>query len=235
MWRRRRKRRGASSEIVEIDRRMRWDIQISNTSWFFRELKLPCSFCGLINDCCLNCHLLNQYSHHHRACAGLLLLGFLLLKTTSSEPRTNSCSQNGIQNDIPIREKRSVFDIIPVRVKFSDKRSFGWETKKRSTFKKEILQELIENIFNNPAGKTKSRHNDYKMSTTLRDATTKTLVSSSNTTTTTSTTTTTTTTSAQTRNWWPSILLPCLPSLSTLSLCFAALYVLYKRKAKSRS
>ena len=197
---------------------------------------MPCSFCGLINDCCLNCHLLNQYIHHHRACAGLLLLGFLLLKTTSSEPRTSSCSQDGIQNDIAIREKRSVFDIIPVRVKFSDKRSFGWETKNRSTFKKDILQELIEYIFNSPAGKTKSRHQDYEMLATLGNSTTKTLVSSSTTnTTTTTSTTTTTTTSAQIRNWWPSILLPCLPSLSTLSLCFVALFVLYKRKAKSRS
>ena len=187
----------------------------------------------MINDCCLNCHLLNQYFHHHRACAGLLLLGFLLLKTTSSQPRTSSCSQDGIRNDTPIREKRSVFDIIPVRVKFSDKRPFGWETKERSKFKKDILQELIENIFNSPAGKTKSRHNDYKMFTTLGNSTTETLVSSSTTTTTISTTITTT--SAQTRNWWPSILLPCLPSLSTLPLCFAALYVLYKRKAKSRS
>ena len=177
------------------------------------------------NDCRLNCHLLNQYSHHHRACAGLLLLGFLLLKTTSSEPRRSSCSQDGIQNDIVIREKRSVFDIIPVRVKFSDKRSLGWETKNRSTFKKEILQELIKYIFNSPAGKTKSRHHDYEMLTTLGNSTTKTLVSSS-TTTTTATLTTATTTSAQTRNWWPSVLLPCLPSLSTLSLCFAALFVL---------
>ena len=93
----------------------------------------------------------------------------------------------------------------------------------------------MEYIFNSPNGKTNSRHHDYEMLTTLGDATTKTLVPSSNTTTTTTTSTTTTTTLAQTKNWWPSILLPCLPSLSTLSLCFAALYVLYKRKAKSRS